>query len=62
MKAINIVFYVCLFLLGTMLNVSWPAHVRAAALDRCGSPMQHFGDDGIIMDGERNRSDSERGH
>ena len=31
MKGINIVFYVCLFFLGIILNVSWPAHVRAAA-------------------------------
>src|SRR4029450_10011663 len=31
MKEINRVFYVCLFFLGIILNVSWLAHVRAAA-------------------------------
>ena len=31
MKEINRVFYVCLFFFGVILNVSWPAHVRAAA-------------------------------
>ncbi|HVH92389.1 MAG TPA: ABC transporter substrate-binding protein [Candidatus Acidoferrum sp.] len=30
MKEINRVFYVCLFFLGIILNVSWPAYVRAA--------------------------------
>ena len=30
MKEINRVFYVCLFFSGIILNVSWPAHVRAA--------------------------------
>ena len=49
------------FFLGIILNVSWPAHVRAALLDRWGRLYEHFGDDGVIVDGERNRCDSERG-
>ena len=55
------IMFVC-FSSAVILGVLWPAHVDAAAASTAaGRLYEHFGDDGVIVDGERNRCDSERG-
>ena len=51
-----------LLFLCSILGVAWPTLVDAAAASTAaGRLYEHFGDDGVIVDGERNRCDSERG-